>query len=299
MARAIQANEAEATSGNAIAKVCAVLRSLMAKGPVRLSEVAEIAGLNRVTTLRILDTLVKEGFVERRGAPARYVFGPEVAAMAAVSSRATDLLALSAPSLIRLAAETEDTALLSVRVNVESVCLGRQTGAYPIQANFLQVGSRRPLGVGAGSMALLAWMTDSEIDAVLEVNAPALLPYPRINDAVLRSHIQRARALGYVLMVDIVVEKMSAIGVPIADGSGTVIGSLSVAALTERILSREQLIAAAMLREAARIEREIGRRAPRDAHRPRGGLGAPGGAAGSADESPAPPPPMAAGRRDL
>ena len=248
----------EAASGNAIAKVCAVLRSLTAQGPARLSEIADIAGLNRVTALRILDTLVKEGFVERQGVPARYIFGPEITAMAGAASRTTDLLALAAPSLIRLAAETEDTALLSVRVNTESVCLGRQTGIYPIQANFLEVGSRRPLGVGAGSMALLAWMSDPEIEAVLDVNTPALRPYPRIDNDVVRAHIQRARAAGYVLMVDIVVEKMSAIGVPIRGMSGDVVGSLSVAALTERILERERAIAASMQKEVERIGRELG-----------------------------------------
>lgn len=248
-----RAEGAEASSGNAIAKMCAVLRSLTAQGPARLSEIADLAGLNRVTALRILDTLVKEGFVERQGEPARYIFGPEIAAMAGAASRTTDLLALAAPGLIRLAAETEDTALLSVRVNVESVCLGRQTGIYPIQANFLEVGSRRPLGVGAGSMALLAWMSDSEIDAVLEVNAPALRPYPRIDNDVLRGHIQRARVAGYVLMVDIVVEKMSAIGVPIRSASGAVLGSLSVAALTERILGRERALVTSMQKEVERI----------------------------------------------
>ena len=65
----------EQSSSNAIAKVCGVLRALVSREPLRLSEIADVAGLNRVTTLRILDALVKEGFVGRKGSPARYVFG--------------------------------------------------------------------------------------------------------------------------------------------------------------------------------------------------------------------------------
>jgi DNA-binding IclR family transcriptional regulator len=248
-------------SGNAIAKVCAVLRALVSKEPLRLSEIADVAKLNRVTTLRILDSLVDEGFVGRRGAPSRYVFGPEVAAMTAISARTTDIVAIAHPSLIRLAAETEDTALLSVRVNTEAVCLDQQTGTFPIRANRLDIGSRRPLGVGAGSMALLAWMPDLEIDAVLEANKTSLSNYPRLSVAVLRDHIALARERGYVLMVDIVIDKMGAIGAPIFDSARTVIGALSVPALTERILDREAEIAAALSREADRIARAIADRA--------------------------------------
>jgi DNA-binding IclR family transcriptional regulator len=255
-------NPGEQGAGNAIAKVCAVLRGLMSNEPLRLSEIADVAKLNRVTTLRILDALVKEGFVGRRGAPARYVFGPEVAAMTAVSGRTTEIVALAHPSLIRLAAETEDTALLSVRVNTEAVCLDRQTGTFPIRANYLEIGSRRPLGVGAGSMALLAWMPEPEIEAILEVNAQALAAYPRMNAHVLREHIIRAREKGYVLMVNLVIDKMGAIGAPIFDSAHAVVGALSVPALTERILDREAEIASAVLREASRIGRALAERAP-------------------------------------
>ena len=42
---------------NAIQKACGILRALSAKAPLRLSEITAAAGLNKVTTLRILDTL--------------------------------------------------------------------------------------------------------------------------------------------------------------------------------------------------------------------------------------------------
>jgi DNA-binding IclR family transcriptional regulator len=252
----------EQSSSNAIAKVCGVLRALVSREPLRLSEIADVAGLNRVTTLRILDALVKEGFVGRKGSPARYIFGPEIAAMTAISARTTDIVAIAHPSLIRLAAETEDTALLSVRINAEAVCLDQQVGSFPIRANRLDIGSRRPLGVGAGSMALLAWMPELEIDAIFEAYSNGLSAYPRLSAAVLRQHIEQARAKGYVRMINVVIDKMGAIGAPIFDSAQTVIGALSVAALTERICDREAEIAAAVLRETSRIGRALAERAP-------------------------------------
>ena len=51
-----------ASPTNAIQKVCAVLRALGGHAPLRLSELTVATGLNKVTALRILDTLIEEGF---------------------------------------------------------------------------------------------------------------------------------------------------------------------------------------------------------------------------------------------
>jgi Transcriptional regulator len=53
---------------------------------------------------------------------------------------------------LRLSERSADTALLSVRSGVEALYLARSVGSHPLQPNYLQIGSRRPLGVGAGSL---------------------------------------------------------------------------------------------------------------------------------------------------
>src|SRR6185369_6681577 len=73
------------------------------------------------------------------------------------------------PTLVRLAELSGDTLLLSTRSGLESVCIDREFGSFPIRANYLDLGSRRPLGVGAGSLSLLAWLPDDEVATVLEL----------------------------------------------------------------------------------------------------------------------------------
>ncbi|MFM2279844.1 MAG: hypothetical protein RLZZ444_2075, partial [Pseudomonadota bacterium] len=155
--------------GNAISKACAVLTTLSTAAPLRLNEIAEATGLNRVTTLRILDDLTDAGYLTRSGTPPRYDFGNEVLAIAAASSRNFNPRELIRPSLMRLADLSGDTVLLSVRSGAEAICVERQFGEFPIRANYLDVGSRRPLGIGAGSMALLASLPASERSAALEI----------------------------------------------------------------------------------------------------------------------------------
>ncbi len=245
---------------NAIGKVCAIFKVLSARAPLRLSEVVEATGFNRVTALRILGELVGQRFVTREGNPPRYSLGPEAVAMGSASSLTQDVRSAARPSLLRLADLSEDTVLLSVRSGAESICIDRSVGSFPIQANFLHVGSRRPLGVGAGSMALLAWLPEGERESILDVTERHLGAYPRLGRAVLAGHIRAAQARGYVLMLDIVIDRIGAIGVPIRNREGEVIAAISITALTERIVSREQELAGAIQREVAGIERAIARR---------------------------------------
>lgn len=241
--------------GNAIAKVGAVLSTLTMKSPLRLNEIADATGLNRVTALRILEELSEIGFINRSGSPPRYDFGPEVLAMAAAASRSSSVREAARPSLLRLADLTGDTVLLSVRSGAEAIVVDRVVGDFPIRANFLDIGSRRMLGIGGGSMALLAWLPVAERDAILDITVSHLEAYPHITRDVLQQHIDAASARGYVTMYDLVVNKMGAIGYPLRDAQGQVVAAISVVALTERIRDREPMIADALHQEAKSILR--------------------------------------------
>lgn len=245
-------------SPNAIQKVCAVMRAIGTRSPQRLSEIATATGLNKVTVLRIADTLVAEGFLERDPSGASgYARGPELVAMGASSGRSQDFAELAKPSLVRLADLSDDTALLSVRSGFEAVCVDRHLGTFPIRANYLDVGSRRPLGAGAGSLALLAWLPDREVEALLSAVTPRIAPYPRLTPDLLLREIATSRTRGYTLMLDLIIDRMGAIGVPIHDPSGRVVGALSIAALSERIRERETALRDALLREQDLIRREM------------------------------------------
>jgi DNA-binding IclR family transcriptional regulator len=153
--------------------------------------------------------------------------------------------------MVRLASLSGDTVLLSTPSGVESVCVDREFGDYPIRANYLDVGSRRPLGVGGGSLALLAWLPDDEVRAVLDQVEPVLAArYPRISRTFLEDAVQRARRLGHVLLLDVVVERMGGLAVPVFGVDGRPVAAISIAALSDRLASRLELLLPAM-RQAA------------------------------------------------
>jgi DNA-binding IclR family transcriptional regulator len=217
----------------------------------RLSEIAAQAGLNKVTTLRILEVLTREGFVKRDDKTKTYSLGSEVFILAAALRDRDDLRVRARPSLVRLAAMSEDSVLLSVRSGgTESVCVDREVGSFPIRANYLDIGSRRPLGIGAGAMALLAWQSEPEIEAILPLVEQRLPQYPKVTMAWLKNEIERSRERGYSVFLNMLVDRMGAVGVPIFGADGRPVAAISVAALSDRLSSRMDQLVEMLKREA-------------------------------------------------
>lgn len=227
---------------NATQKVCAVLRALGGRSPVALRDLAEVTELNKVTVFRILGTLANEGFVQRPAGSRSYELGPEITVLATALGRTVDLRAAARLALLRLAAQSGDTAVLSIRAGTEAVCIDRQTGDFPIQSNYLYPGTRRPLGVGAGATAILAALPRPEGDMLLELLAPRLEPYPRLPLAVVHDQVRQARACGHAVLLNHIVDKMGGIAVAIRSADGGVAGSFSILALSERIEPRAALL---------------------------------------------------------
>ncbi|MCC8982652.1 IclR family transcriptional regulator [Bradyrhizobium acaciae] len=242
---------------NAIQKVCAILRVLAQRSPLRLTDIADTTSLNKATALRILNSLIEEGFVSRVAGAKTYELGQEARVMAVGARRSVDIAELAQPSLLRLSERSADTALLSVRSGVEALYLARSVGNHPLQPNYLQIGSRRPLGVGAGALALLVWLPDAEIEAVIEVIVPRLAKSPRITPKFLRERIAMARKAGHTVLLDAAFPGMGGVGVPVRDDAGEVVAALSIGAASDRIRRRESELADMLKKEAQVLARAM------------------------------------------
>jgi len=238
------------SSVSSVERAMRVLRVMSEGINTRLTDIAAAADLDKATALRLLEMLVRDGFVVRDPASKQFALGPELMVLGAAALRRFDPRPLARPSLMRLVGQFEDSAVLSIPSGIESLCIDVEEGSYPIRANYLRVGSRRPLGVGAGSLALLAWMPQAEREAALEVLLTQLQRYPRIDAGLLHERIEQARGKGYAVLLDVVVERMGGIAVPIFAPDGKPVAALSIAALNERILGREAQLAQALQREA-------------------------------------------------
>ena len=236
-------------TSSSVQKACRILRVMSDSRNASLTEIARAAGNDKATTLRLLEVLTREGFVVRDAATKRYALGAESFVLGAAAAASLDPRPGARPSLIRLCNAFEDSVILSIPRGPESVCVDVELGRFPIHATYLEIGSRRPLGAGAGSLALLAWLPDIEIAALMPTLVGRLARYPGLTQAVLEEHIESSRRRGYAVMLDLIVDRMGGIAMPILGQDRRPVAAISIAALTERITSRENALRDALARE--------------------------------------------------
>ena len=102
------------------------------------------------------------------------------------------------PALTRIAEATGDTVFLTQRSGLDAVCLDRREGTFPIKTFTLEIGMRRPLGVGTGSLAILSALPEEEIQQVV-ARTTSRLPEYGLNGAPLLAQVKRAQKLGYAM----------------------------------------------------------------------------------------------------
>lgn len=241
-----------------IDRAATVLRVLSdgTSGGLRLSDVAEATGLGKSTVSRLLGALGEVGYVEHDDDAKRYRLGYGLFALG-LSARRFHVLDQARTVLDRLAKATDDTVFLSVRDSDQALCADRRTGSYPIRSLTLSVGDRRPLGVGAGSLALLAFEPNEEIDRLLAASETERASFGRFDTGSLREMIAATRRDGHSFNDGQIVNAMNAVGVPVLDVSGRVIAALSIAAIRERMDAPRRAELVALLHAEARV---LGRR---------------------------------------
>jgi DNA-binding IclR family transcriptional regulator len=223
-----------------------------------LTEIAARAGLPHPTAHRVLRQLCDERLVARNAEIKRYRLGPLAFELGLAGSTLYDLRDLCDASMEALSEETSDTVYLVVRSGFDAVCMHRHEGSFPIRTLVLDVGSRRPLGVGAGGLALLAAVNDLERQQIIERVAPKLHSFGRLTAVDLEQACMLTRERGAAIIQDTVNLGVSAVGQPFCDQLGQPTGALSVAALSHRMTpKRMKLIAESLRRGCEEVERKL------------------------------------------
>lgn len=237
-----------------------ILRALAAadRTELRLSDVARAVELSKATTSRILAALCDQGLVEESRDTKTFHLGPELTFLGWSAAQKFLLTRVARPVMQKLAEATGDTAFLTVRSGAEAVCADRVTGSYPVKVFTMDVGSRRPLGVGSGSLALLAALPDGEVEQVLKANVRHLARFKAMRPARIRREIQQTRAREYAFAEGHVVKEVSGVGVTIKDPRGQALAAVSVATLSSRFADGRLTAVVRVTQVAAReIERAL------------------------------------------
>ena len=245
----------EETSVSSLHRAVQILKGLAAgaaDGGQRVSDLAKALGYTQATTHRLLQQLVDEGLVVQNADTKRYALSLDFFALAARAGDTGTLRERCRPALLRLGASLGDSVFLLVRAGFDAMCLDRFEGPFPIRSFTGDIGGRVPLGVGQGSMAILAHLPEAERDEVMRHNVPRIRHLGALDEVYLRTEAARVQRQGYANTNSGLIEGMAGVAVPVFDANGRVVAALSVGTLTARLEGERLPVVVDLLQREAR-----------------------------------------------
>jgi len=197
-----------------------------------LQEIADRIGLAKSTTFRIVGALEQLGYLVRLP-DLRYSLSLEFVRLAGIANHSLDVSRLLRPVLQDLVMKTgENVSLNCVRGRFRH-CVDVARSKSPL-VGMNRPGEEIPLGLGAASMVLMAYMKPPALrEAIVPAAAAA-----RCSVKELASIIETTRQQGYAVSHGGGVKSLTGICAPIFDSDGSVDYALTVVVPTGRVGGR-------------------------------------------------------------
>jgi DNA-binding IclR family transcriptional regulator len=194
------------------------------------TEAAHACNLPVPTVHRILTALRRHGYVARDDFTKRFRLGSAALELGRDARASMDLRVSSIRVLERLAAETGETVLLTTlnHARNRSMCLERVESHNALRLS-VEPGRQAPLHAGASQKALLAWMREEEIEAVIERGLERLCETTITDPDALREELDAIRHRGWATSYEETNLGLWGIAITMLDGNGEVVAAVGLA----------------------------------------------------------------------
>jgi DNA-binding IclR family transcriptional regulator len=223
-----------------------------------VSELAQLADLDKGTTSRLLATLRESGWARQDPSDRRYRLAGRALALAHGSSSKVDLRGLATPTLAGLRDEFGETVHLGVLEGGAVLLIDRlqpQTALHVVTA----IGQRFPVSTTALGRTLMPLEADLPAGATLDTQYPIehATDEPQPTDMA-RSRSSEIAIRNYAVDQGETIPDVTCIGAPIRDASGMAIAALSISAPTFRIMPKLEIVGSACLEAAGFLSECLG-----------------------------------------
>ena len=192
-----------------------------------MSDAAAKLGVAPSTAYRLLSSLVFRGFATQ-DRDRRYRLGPVLAARAAEPLTLSTLRALAHPILEALHEQVGETVQLMVLQRRNIRFLDGIECELPLRVG-VRIGDEMPAHTSGGGKAILASLTNAELDRLYQQGVPAW-PTARYTDVPsLKRHLARVRKAGYGINHGETERGVSGVGVVAHDGRGRPVCAFTIA----------------------------------------------------------------------
>ena len=202
--------------------ICAFTRD---KPTMTLSDVAKVTGLSRATTRRLLLTLVREGYAEKRDRD--FSLRPKVLQLGYSALASVGILDIVQPVMNALSQRTQESIYTAVLTGDDVTYLARSTPDRVISVS-INIGNRLPAYAVSTGRVLLAGESDEALERYLSRTTLQQHTTSTVQTTdELRAIIAETRRLGYSLVDEELEVGVRSLSVPIYDAGGHVIAALN------------------------------------------------------------------------
>ena len=250
-----------ATGGaQAIRRAVEVVRTVaqIQRSGANLTRVARASGLSISTSHRILRSLTEERLLRYDDSERCYHIGPLAFELGLAAEG--EVQANWRETVERIARESRLTTYLVARSGNEVACLFCAQGSMALRAMPMEVGQRLPLGIGAGSLAILATLDDEEIRDIISAQGARRDVYPgnTAKSEQILERIELTRQRGYSVSCGTVALGLIGVGMAIAPRQDLTQLAISVSAVANSVDPAEAQELACVI--AAAIQDNMARR---------------------------------------
>jgi DNA-binding IclR family transcriptional regulator len=227
-------------------------------GDVRGQGVTEIANklkIHKSTAHGLLTALKEEGYVILDRATRKYYLGYKILDLASRIQHQRDLKDVSRPVLEELSRTIEEDVALNIAIEGRRICTFLVESRYFVR-NLVPVGKPLPLHCSAAGKVLLAYLGKDQIEEIVHRHG---LPRFTRNTITQKEKLFRKLAeikrKGYGESREEYGKEAASVAFPLFDGTGKVVGCLSIQSTVNRLNSRSR---PGFIKEGLKAAKKIG-----------------------------------------
>jgi IclR family acetate operon transcriptional repressor len=212
-----------------ISRALGIIEAIAEHQPVGVGELSRLVALPKSTVQRNLQALAEAGWVRPVGEEiTRWMLTSRALVVGYRASREGGLREAALPVMRQLRDQSDETITLQTRDGERGLILIEQVNSQQAVRTFNRLGTVTPLPLTSSGMAVLASLSDHEVEEILAQPLPRSTEATITDVGIIRAEIERVRERGYAVNRGQNRVGVCAVGAAVLDSAGRPIAGLGI-----------------------------------------------------------------------
>lgn len=251
--RSVERFQREKDPGESLQKALRILVYMGEQAPeAGVGELAGELGLSKATVHGLLNTLERFNLIERDVDSERYRLGLKLHQLGRCAAASQTLRMEARRLLVEMSRRSGETVSMATAAPGGVICMDRLDSPHTVIRVCTPVGSLFPAHSTAAGKAILAYLSDNEIDEVVgRTGLRQFTPFTITQFANLKENLRLIRQRGYAVDHQELERGLSGVAAPVLSAHERVIGAVGIAGPTHRFRGKELADKVALVTEIA------------------------------------------------